>query len=240
MKVIEKPLMVGGFEVGKFLAYEDIEPEFVALEPRTRVLPAQFFYEKGLYFELIKKHEPGERGFPNGGYTVRSEFGQVRNYDLDQVIIHPAILKHRKTLDKMTRRAEKETKKRDKRIARAEKALKPKYGKRGRPALSDEARAAKEAAKVARSKTSGGKRGRPASLTPKAPKVPKATGGRRGRPALSAEQIAVREAAKAATAIRSGGKRGRPASLNPKPKKEPSGLGRGRPSTLKKRKRGKK
>ena len=67
-KVIEKPFIVGGHQLGTFMAYTEIEPEFVPAEPRVRVLPAPFFYEKRLYFYLVKKYEPGEnRLFPNGG-----------------------------------------------------------------------------------------------------------------------------------------------------------------------------
>ena len=226
--------MVGGQKMGEYLAYADVEPELIANEPGIRVLPAQFFYEKGLYFTLSKRYEPGEnKFFPKGGFVVRSEYGQARNYDLDQVIIHPAVIKHQKTLDKMLRRAEKEGKKRERAMKKAEKARKPKYGKRGRPALSDEEKARRESEKLARKTRSGGKRGRPASDIPKVVKEKKPSTGKRGRPSLSAEELLKKQADKAAVKARSGGKRGRPASTNPKPKKEPSGRGRGRPSLKK-------
>jgi len=233
MKLDKKPFLVGGHQVGETPFYTEVEPELIASEPKIRVLPAPFFYEKGLYFYLVKRYEPGEnKFFPLGGYEVRSEFGQVRNFDLDQVIIHPAIIKHKKTLAKMARRAEKETKKRDRRLARKEKAERPKYGRRGRPSLSPEAKALRDAEKKARTKVSGGRRGRPASTTPKSPPGPKKSGGKRGRPALNPEQKAAREKEKMAVQKRSGGKRGRPASKNPKPVTEKSGRGRGRPPKL--------
>jgi hypothetical protein len=218
MKVIEKPFLVGGDQVGTFLAYTEIESELLLTpetEPYTRVLPAPFFYEKRLYFAMVRRYEPGEKvSFPNGGFEVRDEGGAMRSYDLDQVILHPQIIKHKKTLDKMARRAEKESKKRDRQWKKAARDanVKPKNktGKRGRPALSPEMKAAREAEVVARATRSGGKRGRPKSevSTPKTLKIP--TGGKRGRPALSPEAIAAQVQAKAVVRARSGGKRGRP------------------------------
>lgn len=215
MKVIDKPLIVGGNQLGVFQAYTDIEPE-LTVTPDTpkmsRVLPAPFFYEKRLFFYLINRIEPGGKlGFPNGGFEVRDEGGALRSYDLDQVIIHPQVIKHKKTLDKMMRRAEKEQKKRERQRKKSTKVDKPSSGKRGRPALDPAVKAAREAEKVARAARSGGKRGRPASgvLKPQAPKV---TSGKRGRPSLTPEAISQRVSARAATRARSGGKRGRPKS----------------------------
>jgi hypothetical protein len=75
--------------------------------------------------------------------------------------------------------------------------------KRGRPSLGLDVKE-----KVVYIPT-GGKRGRPASLTPKTPKVSK--GGKRGRPSLSDEEKIIRQAELNAKAKKSGGKRGRPA-----------------------------
>ena len=220
MKVIEKDLLVSGMKCGVFSAYEEIEPELL-VTPDTpkmsRVLPAPFFYEKRLFFYLINRVEPGSKaGFPNGGFEVRDEGGALRSYDLDQVIIHPHVIKHQKTLDKMARRAEKEAKKRERKWKKAARdAAKPKNktGKRGRPALDPAVKAAREAEVIARSQRSGGKRGRPKSTEGKvvpAPKTFKPSGGRKGRPALTPEALAARAQAKAAIRARSGGKRGRP------------------------------
>lgn len=208
MKVIEKQ-----WQFGTFLAYEGIEESFIPTEMGVRVLPAPFFYDKKLYFEFYKRYEPGEnKSFPNGGYEVRDMNGGIRSYDLDQVIIHPAVLKHKKMLDKMARRAEKQEKLRARRSKQIAKENKPKHGRRGRPALDPAVKAAREAEKVARATRSGGKRGRPAgSGTPKVVKGGSA-GGRRGRPALTPEAVSQRASVKAATRARSGGKRGRPKS----------------------------
>jgi len=214
MKVIEKDLIISGSKCGVFSAYDEIEPELL-ITPETpkmsRVLPAPFFYEKRLFFYLINRFEPGQKiGFSNGGFEVRDEGGALRSYDLDQVIIHPYVIKHQKTLDKMARKAEKERAKRERQYKKAIRDAKPKYGKRGRPALDPAVKAAREAEMIARSQRSGGKRGRPKSITPKVVKAPNSVRGKRGRPALTPDALAARAQAKAAVRARSGGKRGRP------------------------------
>lgn len=207
MKVIEKP-----WKYGTFLAYEDVEPELAEFKFNDRVLPAPFFYEKKLFFWLIKRYEPGEKPtFPNGGYEVRDEAMAIRSYDLDQVILHPYVIKHQKTLDKMARRAEKEQRKREYKRNKIQKIIN-KGGKRGRPAIDPALKAARAASKVEAGVRSGGKRGRPKSIIPKEVSTPKISTGKRGRPALSAETIKQRAADKVATTKRSGGKRGRPKS----------------------------
>jgi hypothetical protein len=216
MKVKENDFIVGGAKLGTYLSYTDIEPELMVMKPGDRVLPAPFFYEKNLWFHLIRQWAPGEHKlFPNGGFEVRDGGGGVRNYDMDQVCLHPAIIKHKKTLDKMMRRAEKAQAARERAAKRGSKPPKVKVegGRRGRPALDSAVKAARDAAKLERSTRSGGKRGRPASTTPKvlsnAIDKPK---GKRGRPSLTSEVIAQRVSQKAATRVRTGGKRGRPKS----------------------------
>ena len=217
MKVIEKDLIVSGNKCGVFSAYEEIEPELL-ITPDTpkmsRVLPAPFFYEKRLFFYLVNRFEPGQKmGFSNGGFEVRDEGGALRSYDLDQVIIHPHVIKHQKTLDKMARKAEKERAKRERQYKKAARdAAKPKNttGKRGRPALDPAVKAAREAEMIARSQRSGGKRGRPKSTEVKEVSALKPSGGRRGRPSLTPEARAAKAQAKAVVRARSGGKRGRP------------------------------
>ncbi len=206
MKLIEKP-----WRYGTYLAYDEVEDVFVPQEKGVRVLPAPFFYDKKLYFELKATYAPGEKQtFPNGGYEVVDMSGGLRSYDLDQVIIHPSILKHKKMLEKMARKAEKKQKQRDKTLRKLKKESKIKHGRRGRPALDPVVKAARDAEKVARASRSGGKRGRPKSTLLSTPKVEKPAGGKRGRPALTPEAIAQRASVKAATKARSGGMRGRP------------------------------
>ena len=208
MKVIERD-----WQYGKYLAYDETEEIFIPQERGVRVLPAPFFYDKKQYFELKKRYEPGEKTtFPNGGYEVVDVSGGIRSYDLDQVIIHPSVLQHKKMLDKMARRAEKEQKKRERRVKQIGKESKVKTGKRGRPALSTTEKMVRDNLKEQAKVRSGGKRGRPKSDTSKAVSTPKVSSGKRGRPSLTPEALARKVADRAALQKRSGGKRGRPKS----------------------------
>ena len=210
MKVIEKDFVVGGSVLSTYNAYSDVEPELLKFRPGVRVLPAPFFYEAGESFTLIAHHEPGTKFYPNGGFEVRDGGGGTRHYDLDQVIVHPAIIKHKPTLDLMTRREEREAAAAERAVLRGDKVkVKVEGARRGRPAIDPAVKAAREAERVLRSQRSGGKRGRPASGIAK-PQTVKATSGKRGRPALSAAQVTAKATARAATKARSGGRRGRP------------------------------
>lgn len=43
-------------------------------------------------WEITEHHEPGEPGWPDGGYVVRSEReGQTAQVFYDEVIIHPSV-----------------------------------------------------------------------------------------------------------------------------------------------------
>jgi len=195
MKVKINDFVVGGAKLGTYLSYTDVEPELMVMKPSDRVLPAPFFYEKNLWFHLIRQWLPGEnRLFPNGGFEVRDGGGGVRNYDADQVCLHPAIIKHKKTLDKMLRRAEKAQAARERAAKRGSKPPKVKVegGRRGRPALDPAVKAARDAAKTERSVRSGGKRGRPASTVVRVVSAETKPAGKRGRPSLTSEVIAQR------------------------------------------------
>ena len=212
MRVIERDFIVGGTKLGTYNAYQDVEPELLGFRPGQRVLPAPFFYESGESFTLIKQHEPGARFYPNGGFEVRDGGGGTRHYDIDQVIVHPATVKHQPTLDLMSRREEREAAAAERAVLRGDKVkVKVEGARRGRPAIDPDVKAARDAEKVLRTQRSGGRRGRPASGEPKAQTV-KATSGKRGRPALSTAQVAAKVTARAATRAISGGRRGRPKS----------------------------
>ncbi len=210
MKLAEKDFVVSGEVIGKIPYYTDVEPELMDMRKGDRVLPAPFFYEKRVYYELFAVHEPGTPGFPKGGVSVVGHDGHRRYYDLDQVILHPQIIKHKKTLEKMMRKAEKESAKRIKQYERAARKVEKEKGKRGRKALSPEERAQRDAEKAERAIKSGGKRGRPKGSAVSTPKTYTPTGGKRGRRPLDPETVAARAREKAARTVRSGGKRGRP------------------------------
>jgi hypothetical protein len=212
MKINERDWIVSNHKIGTQLFYSDVEPELVATEKGTRVLPACFFYEKNVRCELIKRYEPGEYHLmPNGGFEVWVEDGGRRYFELDQVIIHPAVIKHQKSLDKMLRKAEKEQAKRERQYNKAARDAQKESstGQRGRRPMDPDEKARRETEKAERATKSGGKRGRPkGTSTPKVPKAP--TGGKRGRRPLDPAVKEAREREAAARSVRSGGKRGRP------------------------------
>jgi hypothetical protein len=203
MRIISKPLILKDIVLGDYVrAYTDVEPELVATEPMTRVLPAPFFHETSMTFYLKRRWEPGEnKWFKDGGFEVFDSTGATRSYELDQVIKHPSLLKMKKyILEQDENAVVKEVK---------QAKVKTEGGKRGRPGLSNEEQAIRDAAKAERNEKSSGRRGRPAGQSvPKQPKA--ANGGRRGRPGLSEVEKAARELANTQRLAKSGGKRGRP------------------------------
>jgi hypothetical protein len=210
MKVIEKP-----WRYGTCLIYDEIEEQFLPREKGMRVLPAPFFYDKKLYFELYKHYAPGEKkSFPNGGYEVTDVSGGIRSYDLDQVIIHPQVLQHKKMLDKMARKAEKQAKKKTQTLKKLDREGKVKQGRKGRPALDPAVKAHREQLKLETKARSGGKRGRPSlDITTREERVISnklPSSGKRGRPSLNTAELEKRAAQDASRRARSGGKRGRP------------------------------
>ncbi|VDM07212.1 unnamed protein product [Wuchereria bancrofti] len=205
--------MVGGFKVGTFLAYTDIDESLIPNIPDTPVLPAPFFWQRGGNYSLKRRYVPGENQFfPEGGYEIHDGMGGVRNYDLDQVIIHPRFAKHKQAIKLMEEGPERETIVGEVEIVTDEAPKEP--GKRGRKPLNDLERQRREQEKIERAQRSGGLRGRPKSNTPKKePKQP--TGGKRGRRPLDPAIKAKREAEKAAKRLITKGLRGRPKSKKP-------------------------
>jgi hypothetical protein len=207
MKIIDKDFIVGGHKIGVHQAYADIDPAFVPVDPGVRVLPAAFFSTRS-FFTLKKRWLPGEnKYFPAGGYEVRGEGGETRSYDMDAVILYPETKAQKRIIDTMSPADENAP-------ARGRKSGEPKpvkitSGKRGRPSLSPEDKAAKDEAAATKSLTSNGRRGRPARVGgPKPAKAPSGAG--RGRPKMTEAAIALKSADKALRVSRSGGKRGRP------------------------------
>jgi hypothetical protein len=146
-------------------SYEDIEADLLNFSPGVRVLPAPFYNEPSINFILKRRHEPGEPGFPDGGFSVYGPSGEVRAFDINQVIVHPYAIGKMKFFDVKATAEQKQA------------TVDPNAPKRkrGRPSNPD---VQPKAPYV----PTGGKRGRPANPNkqPKAPYVP--TGGKRGRP----------------------------------------------------------
>jgi hypothetical protein len=204
MNLQERDWVLDGHKIGTIYFYTEIEPELQAYDPGVRVLPACFFYEKNNQCKLIKRYEPGEyRLMPNGGFEVWVDDGGRRYFDLDQVILHPANIKHKPTLDKISRKGNDEIE---------VKIIKPinSTGKKGRPSLDPAIKAEREAQRASQVIKSGGKRGRPKGTTTTTPKAPKVSDGKRGRRPLDPAIKEAREQEKLVRSIRSGGKRGRP------------------------------
>lgn len=213
MRLISKPLIVSGFELGEYAAYADIRPDFLPTEKGVRVLPSPFFYEKGMQFALVSRHEPGERFFPKGGYSLREQTsGAIYSYDLDQVIIWPETAQQKRVIHSMAEGDVDEQIKRGRKPSSAPKEPKKTGGRRGRPAMDPEAKAALVAEKAARAQKSGGRRGRPASPDAKPKQAYVSTGGARGRKPLAPEERLKRQLAR---------------------ERKPTGAPRGRPSKRK-------
>jgi hypothetical protein len=182
---------------GPFKVYCDVDPRFLDMKEGDRVLPAPFFEnEATLFFTLKKKYDKGDNlTFPHGGYEVYGPSGEIRNYDLDQLILHPFQLGMKNYFVKKDSVSTK-----DETIDTGEKR------KRGRPSSPFK----KEKEQYV---PTGGKRGRPKSDKPKKEKAVK-TGGKRGRPALSEQERMKRDEEKKIKTNKSGGKRGRPSKKN--------------------------
>lgn len=188
--------------------YEDVDDELLDFKFGVRVLPAQFYYEKKLYFTFIKKHEPGEKYWPEGGYSVRGPGGEERAYGLNQLIIHPFVTDHKKRIEKI-----------NKKYDRIQKIKSSTDRKRGRPSLSVEEK--EKRALIQLEKPVGtGRRGRPPGITK--PKIistkPK---GKRGRPSMSEEQKLIKQKVhEDKIAVNPERKRGRPSDPKKKHARE--------------------
>lgn len=200
MKLIKKPFIVGGHQLGDFLAFEEISEDAKPLLLGERVLPAPLLFEKGVFMTLKKRWEPGlNKYFPNGGYEVSNVSGGVYNYDLDQVIKYPETPKQKRTLNVMLGETGDEKIK----LVKVEREGPP--GKKGRKPLPPEEKAAREAEALRKKLASGGRKGRPKGNGEKKEKSHQK--GIRGRKPLTPE---VKAARLAATTVKKGGKRGRP------------------------------
>jgi hypothetical protein len=187
-------------EYSDILFYEDIEDEFLKFHRGIRVLPAPFANDQNLHFEFIKRHEPGTKGWKDGGYELRGPNGELRAFHLDQLIIHPKVLGRKITFND---EEQEETKVIE---------VKPKSGKgRGRPSLDPEERERRAKAREYVPKGHG-KKGRP-PMDPELKKIKEALTvdkekGKRGRKPLDPAVKAQREL-EAAMKLEKHGKRGR-------------------------------
>lgn len=170
---------------------EEEQQQYLDFKEGIEVLPAAYSEgETADTFTYIKKHEPGEKHWRDGGHECWDSYGIKRAFYLDALIIHPKVFSTKRKTVKIT----------------PSEFNKPEPGRRGRPSLPPELR--KTQPYVAK----GTKRGRK-PMDPSLKKEQKTytpNGGRRGRAPLSAEVKAQREAEKLAKSLLSSGKRGRP------------------------------
>lgn len=146
MNIIETPGQYGTVKK----SYVNVDLKYKNFAKQVRVLPAPYFDQPHVYFTLKAIHEPGEKGWPNGGVECYSDGGGVYNYELDQVIVHPYVLGVKKFGPEKEPKPENTSRKY---VATG--------GKRGRKPLDPETKAQREADKAQRAAKSGGKRGRP-------------------------------------------------------------------------------
>lgn len=121
--------------IGPRKAYANVDPQYIDFRKGDRVLPAPYFEDRKIMFTFDKYHEPGEKGWPDGGYDVYGPSGDYRAYYLDQLILHPDIIKRR---HKVSIDTNKSGAKRGRKAGTESKIEKPKgTGKRGRPSVPD-------------------------------------------------------------------------------------------------------
>ena len=146
----------------KAYALGEDEQQYMNFEPGIDVLPAMYYNSEVASgnFYFVKRHEPGEQFWKDGGYECVDDYGMKRAFHLDALIVHPRIFKG-KTKAKVKVDEDK-----------------PK-GKKGRPPMDPSLKK-----QITEYTPTGNKRGRP-KMDPSLKKafgvyVP--TGGKRGRP----------------------------------------------------------
>lgn len=196
-------------------AFDHVSPELLEFNPGQRVLSAYDFNnpnETSIYF--VKKHDPGDPYFPEGGYECRDISGGFRAYYLDALIIHPSQVKTSQYQTKNKGRGR--PKKYTMNIDGSDIVEKVKSGVRGRPRKYAEGESPSALAKVEQNSKPKGSRGRPRlnpdELVQKKEYIP--TGGQRGRkrmyePGMSPSALA-KKAQENKPKDPNGAKRGRP------------------------------
>lgn len=178
IQVVEIP----GNKFGTRKIFVNVDPKYLDFKKGIRVLPASIYESDPNPIFFNKRHEVGEKYFPEGGYSCVDSTGAYRAFYLNELIIHPSEIRGVKQEivggKKRGRPANP-----DKVVI--EKIIDPTQPKRGRgrpPKVGGEVKPPKEYIPT------GGKRGRPPmdpALKKTKPYVP--TGGKRGRPAKTLE-----------------------------------------------------
>jgi hypothetical protein len=119
-------------------AYTNVDSQYTEFTKGIRVLPAPYFEDRKIMFTFFAKHEPGTPMWPDGGYEVIGPMGEFRAYFLDQLILHPEIIKLRHQVSIETNKS---GAKRGRKAGTETKVVKTNgTGKRGRPSIDPELR----------------------------------------------------------------------------------------------------
>ena len=152
--------------------YDNVEEKFLNFKPNCRVLPARYYENHQLVFTLKKKYEPGEnQSFPNGGFEVYGPDDGIYNFNLNEVVVHPFSLGMTKYFSKAQNvikekintgpKGKRGRPKKDPSELKNKQIYVPTGGKKGRKPLDPAVKAAREAERLNKKKTSTGRRGRP-------------------------------------------------------------------------------
>lgn len=90
MKVIDKQ-----HKFGPRKAFDNVDPRYTEFRAGIRVLPAPYFEDRKTMFVFVAEYAPGTPGWLDGGYEVRGPNNEFRAYYLDQLILHPEVIKRR-------------------------------------------------------------------------------------------------------------------------------------------------
>lgn len=166
MKIIENTETFPNYKY-----FIEVEDKFLNFTKDCRVLAARYFDDPNIFFSLKKKHEPGSKGFPNGGFEVYGPDGGTFNFELNEVVVHPYHLGMKKYFSNVQNidkekvstgaKGKRGRPSKDPSERKTFPAYVPNGGQRGRKKLSDEEKAKREALVAEKKKNSTGKRGRP-------------------------------------------------------------------------------
>lgn len=81
--------------LGPRKAYANLDPKYATFIKGDRILPAPFFDDKKSMHIFVARHEPGTKGWREGGYETIGPGGEFRAYYFDQIMLHPEIIKKR-------------------------------------------------------------------------------------------------------------------------------------------------
>jgi hypothetical protein len=169
MEIITIPAKFGSTR--KAYKLQDNESVLTNFKAGDEVIPAEIFEQPGtVRFFFLKKHEPGEKGYIEGGYDCRDNTGAIRSFYLD------ALIKKSTLVEVSIERPTQRKRGRPRISPEVLKTDKPK-GKRGRPRKNPEEKMVK-----AEYVPTGRKRGRPKKDPNSVTKVYIPTGRKRGRP----------------------------------------------------------